>query len=184
MKTLLASLRLTIVTLLVCSAIYTGMILAFAQVAKPFTANGSLLTNTRGEVVGSRQIAQAFTSPRYFWPRPSAADYNGASAGGSNLAPTNRGLTERAKILLTNYSASAEFPLPADLVTASGSGLDPHISETAARYQINRISQQRNLSPEKIVSLIDQLAFSVGGLFARDRIINVLEFNLALDNLK
>jgi K+-transporting ATPase ATPase C chain len=184
MKTLLASLRLTIATLLVCSAIYTGIILAFAQVAKPFTANGSLLTNTRGEVVGSRQIAQAFTSSRYFWPRPSAADYNGASAGGSNLAPTNPALGERAETTLTNYSASAEFPLPADLATASGSGLDPHISEAAARYQMNRISQTRNLSKEKIGKLIDQLAFSAGGTFVPDRIINVLELNLALDNVK
>ena len=184
MKTFLASLRLIVATLFICCVFYTAIILVFAQVVKPFSANGSLVSDVRGNIVGSRQIAQAFTSPRYFWPRPSAADYNGASASGSNLAPTNPALTERAKTLLTNYSASAEFPLPADLVTASGSGLDPHISVAAALYQISRISQQRNLSPEKIATLIDQLAFSVGGIFARDRIINVLELNLALDNLK
>ncbi|MCW5553850.1 MAG: potassium-transporting ATPase subunit C [Verrucomicrobiae bacterium] len=182
MKPLIASIRLVIVTLLICVAGYTALILGFAQLVTPGTAEGSLIKDTDGKIVGSHLIAQSFTNAVYFWPRPSAVGYNAAAAGGSNKSPTSTNLTERARQLIEQYGASVEKPLPANLAAASGGGLDPHITEHAALYQANRVAKARNIPPSQVGMLIKQQAFAPGGALTPDRLVNVLELNLALDN--
>jgi K+-transporting ATPase ATPase C chain len=131
--------------------------------------------------VGSRLIAQKFTQPRYFWPRPSAVDYNGSGAGGSNKSPTNPDVTKRAKETVTQYAATSANPLPAELAAASGGGLDPHITERAALYQASRVATARGMPQADVDGLIRQHAFQPGGFLTPDRLVNVLELNLALD---
>ncbi len=181
MKNLITSFKLVALTLLVCCVAYPLTVLAFAQAITPNSADGSLLTNADGEVIGSRLIAQSFVSPRYFWPRPSAADYNAQGAGGSNLSPSSPALTERAKALVSAFGASAERPLPADLVTASGAGLDPHISEAAALYQVARVAAARGWTEEKVEALVEAQAVRIGGALVPDKIVPVLALNIALD---
>lgn len=183
MQNVLASIRLSVATLLVCVAGYTAVVWAFAQAVVPYTANGSLITREDGTLVGSSQIAQAFTEPRYFWPRPSAVAYNAAGAAGSNKSPTSTFLSDRATETIAAYGATAENPLPADLAAASGAGLDPHISEAGALYQAERIAEARGISAQQVADLVDQSAFAPGGVLSQDRIVNVLELNLALDAL-
>jgi K+-transporting ATPase ATPase C chain len=183
MHSLLTSARVAAATIAVCVAGYAGVILGLAQAVTPHTADGSLLVDTGGVVVGSRLIAQKFSDPGYFWPRPSAVDYNGAGAGGSNKSPTSAALTERATALIAQYGATAEHPVPPELVAASGGGLDPHISEAAARYQAPRVAGARALPQSEVEALIQGRAFRPGGPLTRDRIVNVLELNLALDSL-
>ena len=182
MQSLIAGLRVAGVTIAVCVVGYAGVILGVAQLLTPDTANGSLIRNADGTVVGSRLIAQQFTDPRYFWPRPSAVDYNGAGAGGSNKSPTSPDLTKRAETLIAQYGATPENPLPPELVAASGGGLDPHISEHAARYQAGRVANARGLPPSQIEALIREHAFAPGGPLTPARAVNVLELNLALDS--
>lgn len=181
MSTLLASLRICLASMLVCVGGYTALVLAVAQGATPHTADGSLLTAADGRVLGSERIAQAFTKSVYFWPRPSAVGYNAAAAGGSNESPTSPDLTERAQKTVAEHQATAQRPLPADLAAASGSGLDPHISERAARYQAERIAAARGLPKGRVDALIDRLTFAPGGFFTGERIVSVLALNLALD---
>lgn len=180
MQYLLPSLRLWLATFLVCVVLYSGLILGFAQSLAPFRANGSII-EVGGKAVGSALIAQNFTSPRYFWPRPSAVDYNGMGAAGSNKSPTSPDLTERAAGTVAQYGASPANPVPADLVAASGGGLDPHISLAGALYQVPRIAAARGLSEEAVRALIERRAQAPGGILAPERIVNVLELNLALD---
>ncbi len=182
METILSSIRICVVTMAICVGGYTGVVWAIGQAVTPETAEGSLIIAPDGRVIGSRQLAQAFTQPQYFWPRPSAVDYNGAGAGGSNKSPTSTDLTDRATETVTAYGATAESPLPAELAAASGAGLDPHITERAARYQAQRIATARNVPIDQINQVIDRNAFSPGGVFTPDRLLNVLEMNLALDN--
>lgn len=181
MSDLLASLRIAFVSLLVCVVGYTAVVLAFACLVAPATADGSLLTRADGTVVGSRLIAQGFTQPRWFWPRPSAVGYDAASAGGSNLSPTNPALAERAQRLLSAAGATAAHPLPADLATASGSGLDPHLRESSALWQVPRIAAARGLPESTVAALVHEHAFAVGGWPGGERLVNVLELNLALE---
>ncbi|MGE3174270.1 MAG: potassium-transporting ATPase subunit C [Planctomycetota bacterium] len=184
MAAIVTSLRLAVVTLCVCVGGYTGLILAFAQVVTPHTADGSLLVRGDGTVVGSRLIAQPFSQLRYFWPRPSAVGHDAAGAGGSNESPTSTDLTERARQAIAAYAATAANPLPGDLAAASGSGLDPHISEAAARYQIPRIAVARGSAAAAIEGMVDRAAFAPGGPFTGGRIVNVLELNRALDGMR
>jgi potassium-transporting ATPase KdpC subunit len=163
--------RLVLLSIAVCGFLYVPAVLSFAKILVPEQASGSLVRNADGKIIGSRRIAQSFAEDRYFHPRPSACDYNAQGAAGSNLSPTNPELAARAKEIIATYPAGKV--IPADLVTASGSGLDPHISRDAAIYQISRISTARHLAPEKINALIP-----AGG------IVNVLELNLALDELQ
>jgi K+-transporting ATPase ATPase C chain len=181
MRFLLASLRIGAATMAICAGGYTVAVWAVAQATVPELANGSLLMRADGAVVGSRQIAQAFTRPDYLWPRPSAAKYDGASAAGSNKSPTSADLTDRARDTVAAYGATASNPLPADLAAASGAGLDPHVSEAGALYQASRIAQARNIPPAQVEELIRGMAFAPGGVLTSDRIVNVLELNLALD---
>lgn len=187
MKSLISSLRLVIVTMLICVAGYTAVILAVGQIATPDTANGHLITDSDGKIIGSRLIAQKFEQPRYFWPRPSAAGedgYDATSAAGSNKSPTSSDLTERARQLIERYGATVEKPLPPELAAASGGGLDPHITEHAARYQAERVAKTHNLPLSEIETLIGQHAFAPGGALTPGRIVNVLELNLALDSIE
>jgi potassium-transporting ATPase KdpC subunit len=183
MKNLVLSLKLIVLTLVVCCIAYPLAVLALAQTVARDSAEGSLIRDGSGNIVGSRLISQKFSHPRYFWPRPSAVDYNGAGSGGSNKSPTSPALAERALALANQHGATAENPLPADLATASGAGLDPHITEAAARYQAQRISTARGVNPDRVETLIKEGAFTPGGIFNPERLVNVLELNLALDKL-
>lgn len=183
MSIFLSSLRVTLATMAICVAGYALLILGFAQVLTPATANGSLIENGAGTVIGSQLIAQDFTQPGYFWPRPSAVDYDAAGAGGSNKSPTSPDLTDRARDLAARYGATDANKLPADLVAASGAGLDPNISLAGALYQVPRIAAARGLPVAEVRKLVEDGAYSPGGLLTstRSRIVNVLELNLQLD---
>jgi K+-transporting ATPase ATPase C chain len=183
METFLSSLRICVATLLVCAGGYTACVLGLAQLATPYAANGSLVVAADGRVIGSALIAQAFTKPGYFWPRPSAVGYNAAGAGGSNKSPTSSDLTDRAQKTVAEHGATAGRPLPPDLAAASGSGLDPHVTERAARWQVARVAAARGLPPDQVAALIDRFAFGPGGVLTSERIVSVLDLNLALDRL-
>ncbi|HBG29128.1 MAG TPA: potassium-transporting ATPase subunit C [Gammaproteobacteria bacterium] len=170
-------------TMLICVAGYATAVWAVAQAVAPDTANGSLVTCQDGAIIGSRQIAQAFTRPEYFWPRTSAVDYDGAGAGGSNLSPTSTEVADRGREIVERYGATPQHLLPADLAAASGAGLDPHISEVGALYQVARVAEARGLDQSRVEALVRGAAFSPGGFLTQDRVINVLELNLALDKL-
>jgi K+-transporting ATPase ATPase C chain len=145
-----------------------------------------MVTAADGTVIGSRLIAQGFTQPKYFWPRPSSAGadgYDGRSAAGSNKSPTSTAIADRATAIVERYGATPENPLPPELAAASGGGLDPHISEDAARYQAPRVAEARGLSQQQVEQVIQAHAFSPGGFLTPDRLVNVLELNLALDQL-
>lgn len=181
MQAILASLRIALATMLVCVVGYSLVIWGAGRLLTPDSADGSLLKGPDGKLVGSRLLAQKFEQPGYFWPRPSAVDYNGAGAGGSNKSPTSPELSERAAVIVSAYGASAERPLPAELAAASGGGLDPHISARAAFYQAQRVADARGLPVVEVEELITRHSFSPGGPFTPDRLVNVLELNLALD---
>jgi K+-transporting ATPase ATPase C chain len=186
MKSFIASFRLVIATMLICVGGYTALILGLAKIATPDTAEGSLIKNADGKIIGSHLIAQKFAQPRYFWPRPSTAGkdgYDAASAAGSNKSPTSSDLTDRAKNLIAQYGATADKPLPPELAAASGGGLDPHITEHAALYQADRVAKARGLPQSQIEEIIKQSAFAPGGVLTPDKLVNVLELNLALDQL-
>ena len=146
MQSLFASIRIVIATMAICVAGYAAVIWAAAQALTPATANGSLITSADGTVIGSRLIAQKFTEPRYFWPRPSAVDYNGAGAGGSNKSPTSPDLTDRAKEIVAAYGATADNPLPPELAAASGGGLDPTYPSMRRSIRCRAWPQARGLS--------------------------------------
>jgi K+-transporting ATPase ATPase C chain len=170
-------------TIAVCVVAYTVLILATASVVAPEKRLGSLLHGSDGRVIGSRLVAQAFTRPEYLWPRPSAVDYNASGAGGSNLSTTNPKIRERADAILANYNLKDGATLPADLVTASGSGLDPHISLAAALSQADRIAMSRQVAVSTIRELLQEQAESVSvSSAASEGLINVLEFNLLMDS--
>jgi K+-transporting ATPase ATPase C chain len=182
LKDILVSLRLVAVTIAVCAVAYPIGILAVAAIVAPQARLGSLVANADGGVVGSRLIAQAFTKPEYFWPRPSACDYNASGAGGSNLSPSNPAITQRAKAALTRLDATAEHPAAADLVTTSGSGLDPNITLAAAENQLARVAKARGISETRVIELLAQHAHTLPLSRNTDtKLVNVLEINLALD---
>lgn len=160
-----------------------------AQVLFPTQANGSLVMKD-GKAVGSSLIGQSFTEPKYFWGRPSATSpmaNNGASSTGSNQGPTNPALTDAIKQridALRTADPGNAAPVPVDLVTASGSGLDPEISPAAAQYQLARVAKVRNLDPAKVQQLVAQATSDRQlGVLGEPR-VNVLQLNLALDALQ
>jgi potassium-transporting ATPase KdpC subunit len=186
MESLLASIRLVVATMLICVVGYAAAIWGVGQILTPATAEGSLITRPDGTVIGSRLIAQNFTQPGYFWPRPSSAGadgYDATSAAGSNKSPTSPDVVERGREIVARYGATAERPLPPELAAASGGGLDPHISEHAALYQAQRVAGARGLPQPQVDALIAEHSFAPGGFLAPDRLVNVLELNLALDQL-
>ncbi len=176
----------SIIAFAVLTLAYTATVTGLAQVLFPWRANGSLIT-VRDTVRGSELIAQPFTAPRYFWPRPSATTpaYNGAGSSGSNLGPTNPAL---AKAVEANVKALHDadpgntMPIPVDLVTASGSGQDPHISPEAADYQAARVARSRGVAAGLVRALIAaHTQRSTFGVLGEPR-ANVLLLNLALDS--
>ena len=177
------SVRLVAATMTVCCLLYGLAILGFGQAVAPKRACGSLVFNERGEPVGSELIAQGFVRPEYFWPRPSAADYNASSAGGSNLSPANPELRSRAQGILAKMGADSSHPLPADLATTSGSGLDPHITLVAAKFQAGRVAAARSMNVEDVLALLDKNAICTGGALTPDPVVNVLLVNLALNRM-
>ncbi|MEW9624355.1 potassium-transporting ATPase subunit KdpC [Rhodanobacter geophilus] len=175
---------LTVLTGLVYPLVVTGL----AQAMFPHQANGSLMERD-GRPNGSSLIGQEFTAPKYFWGRPSATApqaYNGTASGGSNLGPANPALTgavERRIAALQAADPGNHAPIPVDLVTASGSGLDPEISPAAAQYQLARVARARGLPPAEVRALVARCTRGRQfGVLGEPR-VNVLELNLALDAL-
>ena len=185
-KNLLTAFLMTIATTILLGLIYPLVITALAQVLFKDKANGQLISRN-GEVIGSRIIAQPFTSAKYFHPRPSAAGNNGYDAtnsGGTNLASTNQKLIDRVKGDATMLQTeNPGQPIPVDLLTTSASGLDPEISPASAEFQIPRIAHERGISQSALHALIQQHTRQRDlGLFGEPR-VNVLELNLALDEI-
>ncbi|MEI3003674.1 MAG: K(+)-transporting ATPase subunit C [Victivallales bacterium] len=176
------AIRTAVLSILLCCVVYTLVIWTIAQVFVPNSANGSLVKNAAGQYVGSRQVAQEFTRDNYFHSRPSAADYNGAGAVGSNLTPTSPKITERAQELIKKYGATAENPIPADMVTASGSGLDPHITLAAAKFQAPRVAKARGMSEAELMKVVESKVEYPGGIMRNEPIVNVLMLNLFVDH--
>lgn len=177
---------LVALTVVVGAVLYPLAVYAFAQVAFPTSANGSLVTDASGKVIGSRLIAQEFKGDEWFRPRPSAAGYNAAASGGSNLGASNPKLRERIDEHLKG--AARRGPVPADAVLASGSGLDPHVTLSNARQQVERIVAARvkagadsALVRAAAEAVLSALAFApLGGLVGGEPLVNVLEANLEL----
>jgi K+-transporting ATPase ATPase C chain len=176
-----ALLALTLVT----GVAYPALVTAIAQVAFPSQANGSFIT-VDGQAVGSSLIGQAFEEPKYLWGRPSAAGagYDGMASGGSNLGPTSQALIDRVSRAVDRLRAdNGDAPIPVDLVTASASGLDPHISPEAARYQVARIAAARGISEADVRAAIARHTHPPMLAFLGQSTVNVLEVNLDLDGL-
>ncbi len=174
---------------LFCGLIYPGVVTLVGQAVFPRQANGSLI-EVNGKTVGSELIGQPFDDPKYFWGRPSATSpfaYNAANSSGSNLGPTNPAFISSVKANVDAQRKAnpdmADKPVPMDLVTASGSGLDPHISPAGAEYQAARVAKVRNLAPAKVEELIAQNTDGRWLGFIGDPGVNVLKLNLALDAL-
>src|SRR5467141_4126129 len=160
---MLAHVRAAVVSLVVFTVVtgivYPVVVTAIAQLVFPHQANGSLIVKD-GKSAGSKLIGQAFDDPKYFWGRPSATGstpYDGTASGGSNLGPTNEELVNNVKkriAALKEADPDNDRPLPIDLVTASASGLDPHISPAAAEYQVGRVARARGMAPDKLRALV------------------------------
>ena len=178
---------LTVVLMVLTGLVYPGVVTGVAQIVFPQQANGSLVT-VDGKVIGSALIAQQFTSPAYFHPRPSAgADYNGAASGGTNLGPTSRKLADtlvaRAVDGVVAEDGAVRGRIPSDMVTSSGSGLDPDISPANAALQVARVARARGLLVGRVREMVARhTAGRTFGFLGEPR-VNVLRLNLALDSV-
>jgi len=184
MNDFLTSLRLFLLSIVVCSVAYPAVMGGFAALTAPESRQGSLVRNSEGEIVGSRLLAQNFSRPEYFWPRPSACDYNAGGAAGSNWSPTNSKITVRAEEIIGRLQPGVGQPVPADLVSASGSGLDPHVTLAAAMLQASRVAAARNLLIDELKTLVREHSDSATLAVFGDPVVNVLELNLALEELE
>ena len=188
LKELKPAVLMLVVFTLLTGGLYPAVVTAIAQAVMPARANGSLLTHD-GKPVASALIGQPFASPKYFWSRPSATSpypYNASASSGSNQGPTSSALTDavaaRVKAL-RDADPDNKALVPVDLVTASGSGLDPHISPAAAQYQIDRVARARSLDPSKVTALVAQYTEGRQLGVLGEPVVNVLALNLALDEL-
>src|SRR5262245_19763215 len=184
LKELKQGLLFTLVTIVLLGGGYNVFLWAVGRVAFPAQAEGSLIRRADGTVVGSRLIAQKFTRPEYFQPRPSGVDYNAASTGGTNYGPSNpdhlKAVRERLDAIVAQEGVAAN-QVPSEMVTASGGGLDPHIPPAAADLQAPRVAHARNVPVERVRELIARHTEGPAlGFLGRAR-VNVLELNLALD---
>ena len=188
MKNLITAVLMTIVTTVLLGLVYPLVVTGLAQVIFPDQANGQLIKRGDGTIVGSRIIGQPFGGPGYFRSRPSAAGAAGYDAGassGSNLGPTNQKLIDRVKADVEKLQAdNPGKPVPIDLVTTSGSGLDPHISPAAAEFQIPRIARERKISENEVRQIVNAHTEGRQFGFLGEPRVNVLELNLDLDQLK
>ena len=186
MKNLSISLKLTLVMLVICAGLYPLLIAAVGKLT-PGGGNGEKIT-VNGKVVGYANIGQKFTLDKYFWSRPSAVDYNAAGSGASNKGPSNpeylKIVQDRIDTFLVHNPGIKKDEIPAEMVTASGSGLDPDISPASAYIQVKRIAGVRKLAVQEVRALVDeQLEKPFLGLFGPSK-VNVLKLNVALDELK
>jgi len=178
-----------LVIAIVCCGLYPLIVFGISQALFYQKANGSLILDNNGAVRGSKLLGQSFTAEKYFHPRPSVAGngYDAANSGGSNLGPTSQKLNDTIKDRIAAYrkenGLNENEPVPADAVTASGSGLDPHISLRNAELQTPRVAKARGLSEEKVRELIQRHADGRDLGVLGDPAVNVLELNLALDTL-
>ena len=179
----------TLALVIILCGVYPLVVWGIAQVAFPSQANGSLV-EVRGKIVGSGLLAQNFIRPQYFHPRPSAAGdtgYDGTSSGGSNLGPLSQKLYDQIKERVASYHSENNLPaatlVPADAVTASGSGLDPHISSRNAEIQAPRVAQARKVSADKVTRLIHEVTEGPDLGCLGEPGVNVLRLNVALDAL-
>ena len=182
---------LLILLTLLTGVAYPGIVTAIGQVALPSQANGSFIT-VNGAQVGSSLIGQAFSDPKYFSGRPSAAGvttsnpagYDGTSSGGSNLGPTSKALIDRISASVDQLrQANGNAPIPVELVTTSASGLDPDISPAAAEYQVGRVATARGLTPDAVRAVVARHTTQPLFGFIGEPVVNVLELNLDLDGL-
>ena len=187
MKTMTIAIRTTIVTIVLTGLIYPYVMTGIAQLLFPWRANGSLVTDEKGQVVGSELIAQGFANPAYFQPRPSAAGekgYDPTSSGGSNLSTTSKKLQDRVAgdlKTLKEQNPDALGSVPVELVTTSASGLDPHLSPQGMLWQLPRVAKARGVAPERVKAVVDSNAEGrTFGILGEPR-VNVLMVNLALD---
>jgi K+-transporting ATPase ATPase C chain len=180
------ALSMLLVLTLLTGVVYPLTVTGLAQLVFPQQANGSLIVRD-GKVIGSELIGQHFDDPKYFWGRPSATSpfpYNAAASSGSNLGPTNPALIDAVKIRVAALRAADpdnEAPVPVDLVTASGSGLDPHITPAAALYQAHRVARLRGLEENQVKDLVARSTEGRQFGFLGEPRVNVLKLNLALD---
>ena len=180
----LHALAACVVTFVLCAVAYPAAAWGLGWLLFPRQAEGSLVHGRDRTVVGSELIAQPFASDAYFRPRPSAADYNAAAASGSNLGTKNPDLRDKIKERAEALKATPEDPVPADLVTASGGGLDPHISPESAHYQAARVAAARKMPVRQVRALIDRMTEHSGAIIGAPARVNVLRLNLALDEEK
>ena len=181
MRELAFALRACAVTFILCAVLYPAVVWGFAQLCFPAQAEGSLVYDDDRTVRGSELIAQRFESARYFHPRPSAVDYNAEAAGGSNLGTNNPELHKAVAGRVEALKATPEHPVPLDLVTASGSGLDPDITPEAAAYQAQRVANARGIPIEQVRALIARSTNRSGVILGAPARVNVLGLNFALD---
>ncbi len=188
MKDLKPAILMFVVFTVICGGIYPALVTGVAYALFPTQAKGSFITDRSGRAVGSALIGQPFSDPKYFWPRPSATTafaYNPMGSGGSNAGPTNpdylKTVGDRVQLL---RDTGVTGPVPADLVQASASGLDPHISPEAALIQVPRVAKARGMSEEAVRTIVAQVTEGRQLGFLGEPRVNTLELNLKLDALR